>query len=151
MFKRKSNTDDYSVKLRELNHRHHLALEQYKKSYPRFKVNPENKVYSAEFNKDKFNLRNVNAKLFLLENEILSGIKEQEKKISKGDSQIKKQKRLNDLLNNLEDDQTDKDEALIAMANDLKEAQSEKLMYLFDIGLGISLLGLFIYNKTRNQ
>ena len=148
---RKNVSDNYELKLRELNHIHHLALEQYKDSYPKFKVNPENKRNSSEFNKDKANLRKVEAKLFLLESSLKNNIKEKEEIIKKTDKKIKNQKLLNKALTTLDDDQTDKDEALIEMANELKELQSERLMYLFDTVLGISLLAYFIFKKTRTS
>jgi len=142
--------DNYTVKLRELNHIHHLALEQYKKSFPRHSANVKNVLYRKEYEKDKSALTKVNAKLFLLENEVNNELAEQEKQIKKSDRKIKIQKKVNDVLSNLQSSQDDKDKALIEMAKDLKDTQSERLMYLFDMGLGISLLGYFIYKKTRS-
>jgi hypothetical protein len=148
---KKNSSDHYTLKLRELNHIHHLALEQYKKSYPKFKSDPENKFYNDEFNRNKSNLKKVDAKLFLLESEVKKSIKQQDETIKKADTKINRQKKLNEVLTDLSVSQTDKDKALIEMADDLKESQSDRLMYLFDMGLGISLLGLFIYKKTRSQ
>ena len=135
-------------KIKELNERYKIILNEFTHTYPEYKVYPEIETISQSFAADSGNLLELQAEFFQLRDNIQHEIQERSNKIDKTDIQIKileeKNKKLMGELNGLENDK----DASIGMLDDIQLRYNEFL--LGNWILFISVVGaITLYYKNR--
>ena len=135
-------------KIKELNERYKIILNEFTHTYPEYKVYPEIETISQSFAADSGNLLELQAEFFQLRDNIQHEIQERSNKIDKTDIQIKileeKNKKLMGELNGLENDK----DASIGMLDDIQLRYNEFLVGNWI--LFISVVGaITLYYKNR--
>ena len=135
-------------KIKELNERYKIILNEFAHTYPQYKVYPEIETISKSFAADSGNLLELQTEFFQLRDNIQHEIQQRSNKIDKTDIQIKileeKNKKLMSKLNGLENDK----DASIGMLDDIQLRYNEFL--LGNWILFISLVGaITLYYKNR--
>ena len=135
-------------KIKELNERYKIILNEFTHTYPEYKVYPEMETISKSFATDSGNLLELQSEFFQLRDNIQHEIQQRSNKIDKTDIQIKileeKNKKLMGELNGLENDK----DASIGMLDDIQLRYNEFL--LGNWILFISLVGaITLYYKNR--
>lgn len=135
-------------KIKELNERYKIILNEFAHTYPQYKVYPEIETISKSFAVDSGNLLELQTEFFQLRDNIQHEIQQRSNKIDNTDIQIKileeKNKKLMGKLNGLENDK----DASIGMLDDIQLRYNEFL--LGNWILFISLVGaITLYYKNR--
>ena len=135
-------------KIKELNERYKIILNEFTHTYPEYKVYPEMETISKSFATDSGNLLELQSEFFQLRDNIQHEIQQRGNKIDKVDIQIKileeKNKKLMGELNALENDK----DASIGMLDDIQLRYNEFL--LGNWILFISVVGaITLYYKNR--
>ena len=139
-----------SKKIKELDERYNIILNELVKTYPNYKVYPNIESISREFTVDSENLLEVQTEFFQLRDKIQSQIDKKVKNIKQVELQIKVlEKKNNKLINKLTDLEND-NAAAKGMLDDIQFRYNEYL--LGNWILFISLIGsVVIYFKSNNK
>ena len=142
--------DEYEKKLKELNDRYYLILNELIAVYPKYKMSPESSMYASTYVTDKGNLTKLQKDLFLYKNNLENTIRALGKEILDIDKQIAKLEKENNILKKrLDSLKEGKNAAKLLLKNTVylhnEDLVSNILLGLVFIG---SAYGCYKHNKT---
>ncbi len=133
----------YKNKIKELNQRFYLVLDEIRKSYPRYKVFSNNPEYENIYSNDISNMEKINKDFFLLKKSLEKDSVIMNKLIYKKDAQIKLKQKQNEELKGTLQDLITGNNSSIGMIEQKEQAYNHEILNL-TMGL-VSVLGIMIY------
>ena len=141
-----TNPNTFYNNLTELSDRMPMILEIFNTAYVNYNIVPNSQEYQNAYLNVKNNIISTNGSLFILSNDIENNIKLINENLNKIDTQIQKEKKLNNLLKLKSNSDTDKINASNQMIDDYKEVYNLKYLNNFNILIGI-FIGIFMCKK----
>ena len=142
--------DEYEKKLKELNDRYYLILDELITVYPKYKMSPEDSTYTSTYVTDKGNLTKLQKDLFLYKNNLEQTITTVGKDILVVDKQIAILEKENGLLKKRLDSLKEGQNAAKLLLKNTVYLHNEDLVANILLGLVFigSAYGCYKHNKT---
>jgi hypothetical protein len=143
------SVEDYKKKINNLNNRFFLILENYKKTYPMFKLNPTYDQYSTSMATSQGNLTALQHKLFMTKNSLEKNIVKNNNNIVETDKTINKLIGENKKLTGNVGDLRDSAQSAKGLISEERKIYNLELLKLTTLIVGMAAMGGIIY-KTKH-
>ena len=144
-----ASVEDYKKKINNLNNRFFLILENYKKIYPMFKLNPNYDQYSTSMATSQGNLTTLQHNLFMTKNSLEKNIGKNNNNIVEADKTINKLIVKNNKLKGNVGNLRDSAQSAKGLINEEREMYNLELLKLTTLIVGSAAMGVLIY-KTKH-
>ena len=143
--------NDYEKQLTALNDRYYLILDELITVYPKYKMQPENSMYTETYTTDKGNLTNLQKDLFLYKNNLEQTMKTVGEDILVVDKQIALLEKENSILKKKLDSLKEGQSAAKLLLKNTVYLHNEDLVANLLLGLVFigSAYGCYKHNKTQ--
>lgn len=146
-----NNNKIFRKKLKEMDQRFYLLLEDYKRYYIAHGLDKESSDLESAFLREKTMLQDNNKDMFLLKNQVQSSL-EKERKIVDDLEKILRKERHQLKINTIKEEELQgRDAASIQMLEDKNVAYNRRLITIFNIVIGIIATGVLIYKVPRGE
>ena len=146
-----NNNKIFRKKLKEMDQRFYLLLEDYKRYYIAHCLDKESSDLESAFLREKTMLQDNNKDMFLLKNQVQSSL-EKERKIVDDLEKILRKERHQLKINTIKEEELQgRDAASIQMLEDKNVAYNRRLITIFNIVIGIIATGVLIYKVPRGE
>jgi chromosome segregation ATPase len=150
MYSENISPKQYSNKLNSLNDGISPLLDDFKKLFILYKMNPQNQEYQQQFENITNHLNNIESKLFSISNEIQTNIENINKSLSTFNENIEKERKKNKEYKNILGIVENESKASLKLINDYKGIYDNN--YLKNWGLVLStLFCVYIISKTYKK
>ena len=133
----------YKNTIEQLNNQLDPILEEYKKDYVNFHMNPENNEYEQTFQTSNYNIQNLNTTFFSMNNAIRDKNLNLDKNLMQINKMIQQAKNENNNLNKKYDLNGSKQKNSIGMVNEYNQIYNRDYSYNVHLFLGI-IISLYI-------
>ena len=146
-----SNNKIFRKKLKEVDQRFYLLLEDYKKYYVAYGLDKDSSDLESAFLREKTMLQDNSKDMFLLKNKVQSSLEKERKTVDDLEKILRKERR--QLKNNTikEEELQGLDAAAIQMLEDKNVAYNRRLITIFNVVIGIIATGVLIYKVPRGE
>lgn len=146
-----SNNKIFRKKLKEVDQRFYLLLEDYKRYYIAYGLDKDSSDLESAFLREKTMLQDNSKDMFLLKNKVQSSLEKERKTVDDLEKILRKERR--QLKNNTikEEELQGLDAAAIQMLEDKNVAYNRRLITIFNIVIGIIATGVLIYKVPRGE
>lgn len=146
-----SNNKIYRKKLKEVDQRFHLLLEDYKKYYIAYGLDKDSSDLESAFLREKTMLQDNTKDMFLLKNQVQSSLEKERKTVNDLEKVLRKERRQLKINTIKEEELQGLDAAAVQMLEDKNVAYNRRLITIFNVVIGIIATGVLIYKVPRGE
>ena len=145
------NNKIFRKKLKEVDQRFYLLLEDYKRYYIAHNLDKESSDLESAFLREKSMLQDNTKDMFLLKNSVQSSLEKERKIINDLEKVLRKERQQLKKNTFKEEKLQDLDAAAVQMLDDKNVAYNRRLVTIFNVVIGIIATGVLIYKVPRGE
>lgn len=146
-----SNNKIFRKKLKEVDQRFYLLLEDYKKYYVAYGLDKDSSDLESAFLREKTMLQDNTKDMFLLKNQVQSSLEKERKTVDDLEKVLRKERHQLKINTIKEGELQGLDAAAIQMLEDKNVAYNRRLITIFNVVIGIIATGVLIYKVPRGE
>tara|TARA_B100000925_G_scaffold243861_1_gene193563 strand:- start:344 stop:856 length:513 start_codon:yes stop_codon:yes gene_type:complete len=145
------NNKVFRKKLKEVDQRFYLLLEDYKRYYIAHNLDKESSDLESAFLREKSMLQDNTKDMFLLKNSVQSSLEKERKIVNDLEKVLRKERQQLKKNTFKEEKLQDLDAAAVQMLDDKNVAYNRRLVTIFNVVIGIIATGVLIYKVPRGE
>lgn len=145
------NNKVFRKKLKEVDQRFYLLLEDYKRYYIAHNLDKESSDLESAFLREKSMLQDNTKDMFLLKNSVQSSLDKERKIVNDLEKVLRKERQQLKKNTFKEEKLQDLDAAAVQMLDDKNVAYNRRLVTIFNVVIGIIATGVLIYKVPRGE